>query len=533
MPQKAQRSIQAFTQVTKPVTRDAAISTRNHLWPASRRRTAPSGLASGRQTSKLAMLRSRLRLMANARSLDPERLINPRTPSKPRDPIHGLLTPETTPNKSNDGCNCIYRPDHAHETAQNTTTDSRDTSCITTFLAPSMLTTQRQTIASIASRLHIHALRLSEGFGAPLRAHVSTTPCDVRTLCQTMAKIWRRRAVTLVDIRRLIGVLNYRRSGEAQATAGPGCGLVLTDFGRGRICVERINADRDEEGMVSRTFDDVALKEMFDASLSDWWTSQSIHLDDDAEILSQLPLTPITPCSSLSKTAALHATGQRRLDDLKNFKPTASTSIPNTNSTTTPGPALAPRSPNTKSPSSSAAATSTSTSIPRPLPRKPTSRTSALLSRLQSKEAARALLPSLTPADLARRAAQDRAPEVLALLRMLCAEGVSNDGHGCAGAGAVAGSGGGAGRKRMSLSMEAVVERIRQSARVPISREEAERCVRVLAEVTYPQGEGVEGKERSEEKRFVRVVVRGGVVAVLLVVVVLWSDGCLNKRYWI
>jgi len=89
-----------------------------------------------------------------------------------------------------------------------------------------------------------------------------------------------------------------------------------------------------------------------------------------------------------------------------------------------------------------------------------------LLDRILAKQEAAKMGPCApTPAELARKAALQRTPEVLGVLSLLCANRPG---------------------MRVSFSTTTILQQLQGSIRTPISKEEAMKCVEVLASEVAP-----------------------------------------------
>ncbi|RYP49237.1 hypothetical protein DL768_005011 [Monosporascus sp. mg162] len=283
----------------------------------------------------------------------------------------------------------------------------------------------------------------------------TNVPADLRILCPNVARAWGKKKVTEADIRVCVGVLGV--SGAA------GNLFSLSDYGRGKICVE-IDASHG-----SGPLNEKSLNDLFRANLTFLWSQQRRTRGgepDTTAFMKALPRAPITPCESVAKASPMLAKGQKRLEELKQgmaLKKEAKTK---------PSSSIMTSQKNNNTNNSSATSTTTN----------PDGTQMSLLDRIRyrslQKAAGGSSVALLTPEQLERRAALQRAADVASLLAML---GRSE-----------AAQGGG----RVSFQMVALLQRLRDSLRSPVSREEGAACVRLLAAEVAPE--------------WVRVVVRGG-----------------------
>ncbi|KAI1826052.1 hypothetical protein F4861DRAFT_131493 [Xylaria intraflava] len=206
--------------------------------------------------------------------------------------------------------------------------------------------------------------------------------------------------------------------------------LSLSNYGRGKICIE---VDR------SGPLNEDKLNALFRANITALWTD-FLASDADSDVtafLPTLPKAPVALCESVVKASPLLLKGQRRLEDLKQgiaVKKMGKDVIakPDTPVTNADGSKM------------------------------------SLLDRIRLKALQKAALPAgLSPAQLERRAALQRVEEVSALLGMLSR---------------AAGDGG-----RVSFTMAALLEKLKDSFRMGISRQEGAVCVRLLAAEVAPE----------------------------------------------
>jgi hypothetical protein len=322
----------------------------------------------------------------------------------------------------------------------------------------------------------VNLLALHSSFLTALSLHYAhngtSSPADLKDLTASTTKVWRQRQVTYDDIRLLLGVLDHGPSGKLNP-------YYLSDYGRGKICVE-IKEDSplmdgithmNEEGLQD------LFKDGLDSLWSQWRVSQQLmtrpiatpkkgrgrpkkadikqtrletFLDDNAmsKFLSQLPLAEITTCTSLTALAPLQEKGRKRL---REFKESVQQGRAQKKTRPSIGKENEPQSvQQTQTKMTEFAAV----------------RKTNLLDRILAKQEAAKCGPTApSPIELQRKAALQRAPEVLRVLSLLCA---SKPGM------------------RVSFSTTTLVQSLRSSIRSPISQEEAMKCIEVLANEVAP-----------------------------------------------
>ena len=174
------------------------------------------------------------------------------------------------------------------------------------------------------------------------------------------------------------------------------------------------------------------LNNIFELELKKIWDAR--ESDDPGMIIERLPLEPITTCSSLAKMSPLLAKGQRRLEDLK-------VSI------------------NVRQEDKEKTKIQEFSSGLRP----------TLLERLRAKQLHQSTLPPPpSKAEIARKAAYGRINEVVAVLSILSTSGSM-------------------GQTKVSFTLPTVIGKLRDSFRTPMSKEEADTCVRLLASEIAPE----------------------------------------------
>ncbi|KAJ4304621.1 hypothetical protein N0V90_000147 [Kalmusia sp. IMI 367209] len=330
----------------------------------------------------------------------------------------------------------------------------------------------------------VNLLALHSSFLTALSLHFvhngTGSPVDLRDVTETTTSVWRHRKVTYDDIRLLVGVLG---SGPA-AKNNP---FHLSDYGRSKICLEVAEQYKAVAGLSA--MNEEALKVMFMESLDHLWrqwsaagqttqkmsvrpiatpkkrgrgrpkkndpTQASIQsfIDESSitKFIAQLPHAEIKTCESLLAIAPLQEKGRKRLREFKDSVQQGR-AVKKTREST--GKENDPGQMNVQQAQTKM---TDFTSV----------RKTNLLDRILAKEAAAAAGPRpLTPAELQRKAALQRSEDVLSVLSLLCASKGSS--------------------LRVSFSMNALLQSLQGSIRTPISKEEALKCIEVLADEVTP-----------------------------------------------
>ncbi|KAK4241622.1 hypothetical protein C8A03DRAFT_12111 [Achaetomium macrosporum] len=257
-----------------------------------------------------------------------------------------------------------------------------------------------------------------------------TTPIDLRTLYPSVTRAWGKRHVGLVDIQRCVGVLSW--SPVKSEASQPKAPYFLCDYGRDKICLE-FHADA-EPGPLRQH----KLNMDFEANLRSLWLNS--HGQPGTIFIGTLPKAPIKPSTS----AAAAKSVQRSQTTLDSFKKSIAQKKAEEEQAAKSAPLLTP-------------------------PHTPNGPKMSLLDRIRLKEqqAFSQANSAPTPAELQRRAALQRACDVAAVIGMLCK--------------ATAG-----GQARVSFTMAALMVKLKDSVRTPISQEDGECCVRLLASEVAP-----------------------------------------------
>lgn len=256
----------------------------------------------------------------------------------------------------------------------------------------------------------------------------SSTPVDLRDISQAVSLAWGKRRISLADVRRCLGIMDVENTNHSPFS--------LFDYGSKKVCIELREAHKDKPLAEARLVD------MFEANLRGIWDGVKDVADEDMKaFVLGLPKAPIQVCESVAKAAAVVGKGQRVLAEFK---------------------ADIAAKKEKEAAAAAAAATTTTNDGPK----------LSLIERLRLKESQLALLAETGPtaAQLERRAALQRAEDVAAVVAMLAK---SSPGAGMGG--------------RVSFTMPVLMQKLKDSLRLPISKEEGTTCVRLLAAEVAPE----------------------------------------------
>jgi len=207
--------------------------------------------------------------------------------------------------------------------------------------------------------------------------------------------------------------------------------LSLSDYGHGKICIE-IRTNAGKVGRVPRPVNENHLNEIFVRGLKALWEEKAETKISSNDFIESLPIEPITTCPSLLKMSPLLAKGQRRLEEMK-----AGIMVKK---------------------EAKVAETITTNGA------KPT-----LLERLRAKQLHQSTLPPPpSKAELARKQALQRIEEVVSVLTILSTSSS-------------------VGQQRISFTLPTVLDKLRDSFKTPMSKEEGTTCVRLLAAEIAPE----------------------------------------------
>lgn len=281
----------------------------------------------------------------------------------------------------------------------------------------------------------------------------SMTPADLCTLGAGIERAWRKRRVSLHDVRMILAV-GRPKGADGYEKAKP---LYLSDYGHGKICIEIAEHSNNPRAATRRPVNEEFLNDIFLRDLEQRWTCYKTNNPADpcpSNFLASLPLLPITPCTSLSKIKPLLSKGQRRLEDLKagaikaQQKPLSVTSA-------------------------------NPTAFPQATIKQTSSRSTDLFSRLKAKQLHQSTLPLPPSAEaLARKSALQRLQEITPVLESLASSSkkhANDDAAAAVGVRLMA--------SPVSFTMPTLVQHLQMSLRNPIGKEEVIRCVRLLVDI--------------------------------------------------
>ncbi|KAL4725136.1 hypothetical protein ACLX1H_007282 [Fusarium chlamydosporum] len=259
----------------------------------------------------------------------------------------------------------------------------------------------------------------------------NNSPIDIRTLAPHISQSWGKRQVTIEDIRRCIAI----QSSAKHDIHSP---FMIADYGRGKICVERSSAEM-------TPINEERLLKQFEINLRSLGTERSademdIDLPLDNLSLNELPQVDIKNMGNGLKANPLLNKGQRALSELKNGIVTKQHEKEAKQIAVSNNPLLNPD--GTKM---------------------------SLLDRLRLKQLAKANEP-LPPSgpELQRRAALNRVGDVAATISMLTLSNPMS-------------------LPRQAFTMAVILEKLKDSLRMPVSKEEGAACVRLIASEVAPE----------------------------------------------
>ncbi|TQS36518.1 hypothetical protein Golomagni_03031 [Golovinomyces magnicellulatus] len=145
-------------------------------------------------------------------------------------------------------------------------------------------------------------------------AHNGThCPADQEVICQEVARVWRKRSVTLKDLQRVIGIMNAN-IGTQSGSRSRLSQLTLSNYGHGKICIE-VSEGKGNSGKAARPVNVDRLNDIFARGLrSEWRKWRGIDVEG---FIDSLPLEPIIRCASHVKISPLLAKGQRRIENIR------------------------------------------------------------------------------------------------------------------------------------------------------------------------------------------------------------------------
>lgn len=252
--------------------------------------------------------------------------------------------------------------------------------------------------------------------------------------------------MTVSDVRKILAL-----------TPDSGAAFMLEDRARAGIFLARVLRSEQDTQRQTTYIDEAALNAVFETSLreawADWCSKTPEELLTGRSFVRQLPQAEMVQNEATKNAAPLYSRGQQRLADLKAGQAAAKAE---TESAQSPAPSTAKDASGIQN------------------------RNTSLLDRILAKQASTAALPAgPTRSELERKSALHRIEDVTRVLDMLAA-----------------------GQMRASFSMPAVVQHLQQSLRNPITREETERCLGIMAAEIMPS--------------FVKVVASGALKGVVV-----------------
>ena len=276
--------------------------------------------------------------------------------------------------------------------------------------------------------MHLHAAFLS-ALSLYYAHNGTSSPANIKALLPMVTKHWKKRRVTLDDLRLILAI-----------GLSTNAGFVLRDFGRAGVCLTKLQPPGRAVKHVASYVEEKELKAAFEYALQknwiEWLASAPKENRHPTVFLHQLPLADVEKDDSVDKAAPLFTRGQHRLADLKASQD-SSKSESNVSSEI-------------------AAEQKTVQAVQ--------NRGMSLLDRILAKQALTTSLPTgPTKVQMERKAALQRVEEIARVLDLLAA-----------------------GRSRCSFSMQVMAQQLRQSLRNPISREEVERCLDLMTKEITP-----------------------------------------------
>lgn len=258
----------------------------------------------------------------------------------------------------------------------------------------------------------------------------STGAISIKTLLPSITANWRKRSVTVPDVRKMLALTQK---------AGPS--FVLEDRARAGVFLARAEQDGSNNGQAKSYIDEAKLNATFETCLRKSWVEWTLKTPEalltGRAFVRQLPLVDMIQTEAARDTSALFSRGQQRLSDLKAGQAAAKSEA---DSPQTPVTSIAKDASGIQN------------------------RNTSLLDRILAKQAVASNLPAgPTRLELERKSALHRIEDVTRVLDMLAA-----------------------GQPRASFSMTAMVQHLQQSLRTPITREEVERCLGLMATEIMP-----------------------------------------------
>ncbi|KAK7419883.1 hypothetical protein QQX98_003070 [Neonectria punicea] len=261
----------------------------------------------------------------------------------------------------------------------------------------------------------------------------TSAPIEFREISHHISRSWGKRQVTVDDIRRCIAI----QTSTKHESASP---FIISDYGRGRVCIELASREDNapiNEQRLCRQFEE-NLHALCAEKAADEMTDVDLPLGSLS--LSDLPQVAIKNMAIDNKVNPLLSKGQRALSEIKN------------------GIAVKQQEKEAKQ-----AAASRNPCL------NPDGTKMSLLDRLRMKQLAKANEP-LPPSgpELQRRAALNRVSDVAATISMLSLSNPMS-------------------LPRQAFTMAVIMEKLKDSLRTPMSKEEGTSCVRLIAGEVAPE----------------------------------------------
>ncbi|KAK6438769.1 hypothetical protein LTR95_005035 [Oleoguttula sp. CCFEE 5521] len=256
----------------------------------------------------------------------------------------------------------------------------------------------------------------------------SSAAIPIKTLLPAVTASWRKRSVTAIDVRKLL------------VQQGPKVTFILEDRARaGLFLAKAPHGDNTPRGV--RLIDETQLSVEFETQVQKSWSSFCAATPNEIctgrAFIRQLPLADVQQHEASAKAGPLYAKGEQRLAELRSGQAAAKSSQSAEKAVTMPADKSAVGVQN---------------------------RGTSLLDRILAKQNHAASMPAgPTRDELERKSALHRIEDVARVLEMLTV-----------------------GKSRASFAMQALVRDIQQSLRNPISREDAERCLTLMAAEVMP-----------------------------------------------
>lgn len=294
-------------------------------------------------------------------------------------------------------------------------------------------------------------LRLHSSFLKALTLHYAhngiTAGADLREFLRSIERLWKKRKVVVKDLQRLVWIWDQSQPqhGTENATTTPK--FRLANYGLGRVCLERVIREDERSGRIN----EAEWQEQFEQTLDLFWekTLDSAPAEKDegedqvaARFVETLGVSPVheslTPFTSFRK-------GQQRLQDLKGGVIRLKTERLRADS---------------KNDCDGAAPKEATTN-----------RRQGLLDRIKNKGLRQSTLPPPPSKEmLLRRAAVDRIEDVASVLASLRPAGYVGSGIKAMLA-----------AQRKPFQIPTVVQHVQDSVRNPVSQQEVEICIDVMA----------------------------------------------------